>query len=138
MELHIAMNHLRLVFRGEAEEFAALVRVLDRGPASDRSPSPPPVAKPAAKPAAAKPPAAKGSRRTYGGQATRRDKVLEAMAKLRREGAATQTLAQIIQAFAALFPGESTRNLDQVIRDLAQKTDRVRSPRRGTYELAES
>jgi len=58
------------------------------------------------------------------------------MEELARGGADAVKLGQILALYQQTFPGEDTRHLDQVVRDLANKTDMVESPRRGCYRLA--
>lgn len=75
--------------------------------------------------------------RMYGGEPNRREKVLYCLEQLWRAGQTEPDLATIRGAFMRYFPNDSVTHLDQVIRDLANKTAYVHSPRRGRYVLRE-
>jgi hypothetical protein len=67
----------------------------------------------------------------------RRKMVLETIQELRSAGAETPSLGQIKHRFAQLFPEESLENLDQVVRDIANKTSKLERLERGTFKLTE-
>ncbi len=47
------------------------------------------------------------------------------------------SLDDIREKHAELYPEENTTNLDQVVRDLANKTDLVERCERGTFRLSD-
>ncbi len=67
----------------------------------------------------------------------RRKMVLETIQELRSAGSETPSLGQIKHRFAQLFPEESLENLDQVVRDIANKTSKLERLERGTFKLTE-
>lgn len=68
---------------------------------------------------------------------TRRQQVLRALAVLRERGNPTPRIADIVQAATELFPGANPKNLDQVVRDLANRTDTVRRLEWGRFCLSD-
>lgn len=76
--------------------------------------------------------------RGYRGRVNRRDLVLKAFRELRGEENHRPSLSEIKARFQSLFPTESLDNLDQVVRDLANKTDMVERCERGTFRLREA
>ncbi len=67
----------------------------------------------------------------------RRKQVLETIQDLKQEGVEAPSLGQIKHRFAKLFPEESLENLDQVVRDMANKTSKLERLERGTFKLTE-
>lgn len=67
----------------------------------------------------------------------RRKLVLETLRALKQSGNDTPSLSQIHKRFQRLFPGENTENLDQVVRDIANKTNKLERLERGTFRLVE-
>ena len=67
----------------------------------------------------------------------RRGMVLATLYKLRDEGRDSPTLDDIRDRFHRLFPDEKMTHLDQVVRDLANKTDHLERLEWGTFKLAE-
>ncbi len=74
---------------------------------------------------------------SHGAKTKRRTMVLDVFHHLRSRGVHTPNLGEIRECFQLLFPGEDLKNLDQVVRDLANKTDQVESGKRGEYQLTE-
>lgn len=68
----------------------------------------------------------------------RRQRVLHVLQEMAQAGEDTVRLNQITDRYGQTFPGEDLRHLDQVVRDLANKTELVESPQRGYYRLTES
>ena len=75
-------------------------------------------------------------KRTYGGKPNRRHMILNTLAELHKMGQFQPKLEEICHHFQELFPEQSTENLDQVVRDLANKTDLVNRCDWGTFELS--
>lgn len=69
-------------------------------------------------------------------RSNRRQKVLDAFKQLSEQGVHEPQLDQIITAYASANPEDSIVNLDQVIRDLANKTDLLERCSRRTFRLA--
>lgn len=67
----------------------------------------------------------------------RRKRVLETIQDLRSAGVETPSLGQIKHRFAQLFPEEGLDNLDQVVRDIANKTSKLERLERGTFKLTD-
>ena len=82
-------------------------------------------------------PSADNSARTYAGRTNRRFLILESMRFLRQQGQETPTLNEITDTFATLFPDVDRTNLEQVVRDLANKTAKVERMRWGVFRLTE-
>ena len=78
-----------------------------------------------------------GHARLYGGKRNRRDIILEIFHLLHEEGLETVSLDQIRQRYQESYPEEDQQHLDQVIRDLANKTDLVAREGRGRFRLAQ-
>ncbi len=78
------------------------------------------------------------SPRTYGGKPNRRHMVLSALQKLASIGNKTPTLDDIRTCYSELFPMEPVKHLDQVVRDLTNKTDWVERLEWGTFRLRSS
>ena len=76
------------------------------------------------------------SARPYRGRTNRRQMVLDAMGALAEEGRDAPALGEIAARVKALYPMENTQNLDQVVRDLANKTDLVIRGERGMFKLS--
>lgn len=127
----------RIVVEDEPEACAAFVRALLGGvPASRtaasraertggpslerRPPEPPDRAEPS--PARRQRASTPDSVRSYRGRTNRRHLVLEVVRSLFSEGVHEPSLDEIRDHFARLYPDESQRNLDQVVRDLVNKT----------------
>lgn len=70
-------------------------------------------------------------------RSNRRKQVLETIQELKQEGVEAPSLGQIKHRFARLFPEESLDNLDQVVRDMANKTSKLERLERGTFKLTE-
>ena len=68
----------------------------------------------------------------------RRERVLEAMGSLWHQGHAILRLDRIRQEVERLFPGEDEVHLDQVVRDLANKTELVERCDRGSFRLTDT
>ena len=75
--------------------------------------------------------------RPYRGKPNRRKLVLETMRHLKENGNPTPGLEEIKTTFAALYPDEDIRHLDQVVRDLANKTGLVERHQWGTFKLSD-
>lgn len=73
--------------------------------------------------------------RPYRGRTNRRHLVLEILRELADEGQLTPTLDQIKHRFLRRHPHEPVEHLDQVVRDLANKTDLVSRHEWGTFKL---
>lgn len=67
---------------------------------------------------------------------SRRDMIYQAMQHLHQEGCHEADLQTITAKFQELNPDEETKNLDQVVRDMANKTDLLDRADRGTFKLA--
>ena len=76
-----------------------------------------------------------GETRLYGGKRNRRDMILEVFRDLHDEGRETLGLDLIRTRFEDKFPEEDQQHLDQVIRDLANKTGLVTREGRGRFRL---
>lgn len=74
--------------------------------------------------------------RTYGGRSNRRALILDTLRNLRQSGIEEPDLNQIKTRFRVLFPDEPIENLEQVVRDLANKTSLLERLGRGTFRLA--
>jgi hypothetical protein len=68
----------------------------------------------------------------------RRDRVIVAMGTLKESGKTILRLDAIRHQVGELFPGEEDQHLDQVVRDLANKTDLVERCDRGTFRLTDT
>jgi hypothetical protein len=66
---------------------------------------------------------------------SKRTRILEVLASLRDEGELAPGTPIIISRFKRMFPEENASNLDQVLRDLVNKTDRVRRAKWGCFSL---
>ena len=75
--------------------------------------------------------------RTYGGRANRRQLVLDTLEILALEGNVTPSLDEIKRCFSSHYPNERLRHLDQVVRDLANKTGLVERREWGKFQLVE-
>ncbi len=75
-------------------------------------------------------------KRQYRGR-NRRQMVLNTFRQLRSAGRIMPSLDDIREKYAELYPEENTTNLDQVVRDLANKTDLVERCERGTFRLSD-
>ncbi len=75
------------------------------------------------------------SGRLYGGKRNRRDMILEVFEALHEEGQPLVSLADLRNKFQSLYPQEDQNHLDQVIRDLSNKTDLVVREGRGLFRL---
>jgi len=73
--------------------------------------------------------------RPYRGRTNRRHLVLEILRELAQEGQLTPSLEQIKHRFLQRHPHEPVEHLDQVVRDLANKTDLVSRHEWGTFKL---
>ena len=67
----------------------------------------------------------------------RRQRVLMVMRDLQGPGGSPIALGQIVDRYQQTYPEEDVRHLDQVVRDLANKTGMVESPKRGCYRLTD-
>lgn len=67
----------------------------------------------------------------------RRQMVLNAFKRLRQNGVLMPRIQEIVAEVSSQNPGATLKYLDQVIRDLANKTTLVSSPQRGRYCLTE-
>ena len=67
----------------------------------------------------------------------RREKVLDVFFEFYQNGKVMVSLSQLEQNFKENFPEESTQNLDQVVRDLANKTNLIERCERGTFRLTD-
>lgn len=65
----------------------------------------------------------------------RRQMVLDVLGELANRGQQQPSLKTILDCCEKLYPSAEMKNLDQVVRDLANKTDLVESPQRGRYQL---
>ena len=74
--------------------------------------------------------------RPYAGRTNRRRLILDTMRSLAEQGNTSPSLAEIKERFLQLFPEHSTDHLDQVVRDLVNKTDQLIRSRRGEFTLA--
>lgn len=92
--------------------------------------------KPAARPAAAGKNDSGGVRR-YGGRTNRRFLILECLRELRERGVAEPTMPQITETFEKRYPEVNRDNLEQVVRDLVNKTDKVTRLRWGVFQLTD-
>jgi len=72
-----------------------------------------------------------------GGLPNRREQVLKAMHVLRSSGQTAPDLDAIREMVTRLFPRAETRNLDQVVRDLANKVGKLSRMEWGRYRLVE-
>lgn len=68
----------------------------------------------------------------------RRDRVISAMGALKQTGKIILRLDAIRDKVGAMFPGEDLQHIDQVVRDLVNKTDLVERCDRGTFRLTDS
>jgi len=117
------------------EACAALLRAMERGgpeptvsrPRRQRAPNPRPET------------ADRADRQTdvraYRGRPSRRHRVLEVFRALAGAGEQRVSLDLIRTRFAELFPEESQENLDQVVRDLVNKTGKVTRNTDGSFSL---
>lgn len=74
--------------------------------------------------------------RPYKGKINRRHRVLEIFQECLEKGIDALSIQQITSAFQERFPEEDSGNLDQVVRDLMAKTDKVKRVKRGFYALS--
>ena len=102
---------------------------------ADSPVEPAPVTEPSDTPKATTRREARDEVRTYRGRINRRHMVLEALRSLAAEGQRAPRLDDIRTRFAELYPEEQRRNLDQVVRDLVNKTGHLSRSERGTYHL---
>lgn len=75
--------------------------------------------------------------RSYRGKVNRRDMVLNAFRELRQDGRIMPHLEDIKAKYASLYPDEDLTNLDQVVRDLANKTEKIERCERGSFRLSD-
>lgn len=75
--------------------------------------------------------------RRYGGRTNRRFLILECLRELRERGVAEPTMPQITETFATRYPEVDRDNLEQVVRDLVNKTDKVTRLRWGVFQLTD-
>lgn len=80
-------------------------------------------------------PATEDEARPYKGKTNRRHRVLEILQDSLEEGIEALSIPQISAAFQERYPEEDSENLDQVVRDLMAKTDKVKRVKRGFYAL---
>lgn len=73
--------------------------------------------------------------RPYNGKVNRRHRVLEIFQDFQDLGEEALSIPQITAAFAERFPDEDSSNLDQVVRDMMNKTQQVVRVKRGFYAL---
>lgn len=96
-------------------------------------PSQPKGATPAEPAKKAEPKAQKPSRRL----SSRRTRVLKVIHRLHQEDQERVTLKAIVEAYQRMFPSEPVQHLDQVVRDLANKTDLLEHVGRGAFRLVD-
>ncbi len=75
--------------------------------------------------------------RRYGGRTNRRFLILECLRVLRERGVAEPTMPQITETFETRYPEVNRDNLEQVVRDLVNKTDKVTRLRWGVFQLTD-
>jgi len=147
MEMRFVWRDLDISLQGEPDEFAALLAsLMGRASAEARPVAQPPRESTLSPEARAAMAMAQSLRRrgqsrpeparAYRGRASRRERVLAAMARLLQDGLSEQRLADIQRQYETMFPEAPTDNLAQVVRDLANKTDKVTSVRRGVFAFA--
>jgi hypothetical protein len=73
-----------------------------------------------------------------GGANTTREAVLATMAYLGERGRAVAHISEIRSAFTHLFPQRSSRLVDQILRDLVNKTGQLNRVGRGYFRLPEA
>ena len=73
--------------------------------------------------------------RTYGGKPNRRHMVLETFRALAAAGNTTPHMEEIRAQYAAKYPEEPLQGLDQVVRDMVNKTNLVERLAAGTFQL---
>lgn len=78
-----------------------------------------------------------GDVRRYGGRTNRRFLILECLRELRERGVAEPTMPQITETFERRYPEVNRDNLEQVVRDLVNKTDKVTRLRWGVFQLTD-
>ncbi len=66
---------------------------------------------------------------------SKRQRVLKSMEHLARKGILEPGIAQILKIYSETYPGEDRNHIDQVLRDLANKTDLVTRTRWGRFRL---
>ncbi|CAM2070634.1 hypothetical protein SCOR_34985 [Sulfidibacter corallicola] len=167
MKIKIAYDHIpNLEIEAGAEECARLLMLLarqgqDLTPAVTRA-EPPSVqprseatteTKPPAEKSAPRTPTAPGNenptpkvtpqragtqRRTYRGQVNRRQLVLDTLATLKRRGIENPRLDDITRCYRELFPEADMNHLGQIVRDLANKTDKVERLQWGVFRLTDA
>lgn len=76
--------------------------------------------------------------RTDAGHSNRRGMMLRVFETLAKEGSNHPSLRELKTRFTQMFPNEDTHNLDQVVRDLANKTPFVERKGRGCFALESS
>jgi hypothetical protein len=74
--------------------------------------------------------------RPYKGKANRRHRVLEIFQDFMEKGQSELSIPEITAAFQQRFPEEDSENLDQVVRDMMNKSKQVVRVRRGYYSLS--
>ena len=77
-------------------------------------------------------------RRTYRGQVNRRQLVLDTLATLKRRGIENPRLDDITRCYRELFPEADMNHLGQIVRDLANKTDKVERLQWGVFRLTDA
>jgi len=121
MRLHLD-NTWQCELEGEPEELARLLSALSRGrELPGREPPSPPV-----RPAKGAP-----------GVATTREAVLATMAYLGERGRLVAPISEIRSTFTHLFPQRSSRLVDQILRDLVNKTGQLTRVGRGNFRLVD-
>ena len=76
--------------------------------------------------------------RPYRGKVNRRHNVLLVMKQLLKMGDESPDLETIRRSYGGQFPLEDQRNIDQVVRDMANKTDLLERHGRGQFRLTKS
>lgn len=129
MKIQIGFSHLpTIIIDCNPEECARLLGLLGRG----ISPEMTNVASQIHEPVETSPEVVQ----PHWGQ--RRHMVLQVFFNLYKNGKVMIQLGQIEEIFVQLFPGEDTQNLDQVVRDLANKTNLLERCERGTFRLTDA
>ena len=69
------------------------------------------------------------------GEQSRRGRVLQVFRELSEAGVVEPSLREIKSFYLRLFPDDTVHHLDQVVRDLVNKTGRIQRTSRGCYKL---
>jgi len=126
--LSLELNHSELgiiKIQGGAEETAAFLKILFGSEFQTDT-----INQPAS-------PAHQTSNSIHHKRSSKRQCVLDSLQGLHNEGLSEPSIDQITHYFKTHFPEQDASHLDQVLRDLVNKTDLVRRPKWGCFQLVQ-